>query len=432
MRTDINSVPPNSLYSISAGLAFKAAHSTLSYIEENASSLADFNPGIVAPQRSKARLLQEVNVHSRLAQVIWRDAHKAKGAGERLLRRRPPSHLVPRHFGPPSLIRMEDAAYALRGCRTRDHLGDHQRMAMDISLRIHTPLERFRTKLESLAQEAKSLSTRYSLAMIKHTRGACTPYSIHEDGHAREPDGVILPPSNLPPSPYQPLSVICRPVRSCSQIFARQEGPSTSSGFRPIGLFQSQVSLPAAAFAGYSLIHFYLPACFANMPCLQLARSFRGSGRGVSFKLRVGAKNSDGLHPYPAVGNQRQSWEESLDCQKVPSQRPYMSPITAAAGATINDSMLRTWSLEALVQQPHGNKPKRRGSSKLATPKKNPGQRDFRIPSTADSGRTARAERFTLSVVKFQAQRPLRLLLYCFPNPVCCLSNVSSFLRRGG
>ncbi|KAK0368087.1 hypothetical protein CLIM01_14558 [Colletotrichum limetticola] len=26
-----------------------------------------------------------------------------------------------------------------------------------------------------------------------------------------------------------------------------------------------------------------------------------------------------------------------------------MSPITAAAGATINDSMLRTWSLEALV-----------------------------------------------------------------------------------
>ncbi|KAI3527646.1 hypothetical protein CABS03_13277 [Colletotrichum abscissum] len=26
-----------------------------------------------------------------------------------------------------------------------------------------------------------------------------------------------------------------------------------------------------------------------------------------------------------------------------------MSPINAAAGATINDSMLRTWSLEALV-----------------------------------------------------------------------------------
>lgn len=30
-------------------------------------------------------------------------------------------------------IRMEDAAYALRGCRTRDHLGDHQRMAMGVS-----------------------------------------------------------------------------------------------------------------------------------------------------------------------------------------------------------------------------------------------------------------------------------------------------------
>ncbi|KAK1656280.1 hypothetical protein BDP81DRAFT_19171 [Colletotrichum phormii] len=41
--------------------------------------------------------------------------------------------------------------------------------------------------------------------------------------------------------------------------------------------------------------------------------------------------------------------EESLDCQKIPFQRPYMPSITAATGATINDSMLRTWSLEALV-----------------------------------------------------------------------------------
>ncbi|KAG7046907.1 hypothetical protein JMJ77_0015124, partial [Colletotrichum scovillei] len=91
-------------------------------------------------------------------------------------------------------------------------------------------------------------------------------------------------------------------VRSCSQIFAHKEGPSNLSWFRPIGLFQSQVSLPAAVFAGYSLIHFYLPACFANMPCLQLARSFKGSGRGVSFKLRVGAKNFDDLYPVSLLG----------------------------------------------------------------------------------------------------------------------------------
>lgn len=121
MRTDINSVPPNPLYAISAGLAFELptpplrilgrtrprwptslAHASRSPVGSPLSAPTK-NPAIVASQRSKARLLQEVNVHSRLAQVIWRDAHKAKGAGEHQLRRRPPSRLVPRHFGPPSL-----------------------------------------------------------------------------------------------------------------------------------------------------------------------------------------------------------------------------------------------------------------------------------------------------------------------------------------
>ncbi|KAK1475836.1 hypothetical protein CABS01_15542 [Colletotrichum abscissum] len=59
MRTDINSVPPNSLYTISAGLAFKAAHSTLSYIEENASSLADF----VGSRLEISRGLPSVGTH---------------------------------------------------------------------------------------------------------------------------------------------------------------------------------------------------------------------------------------------------------------------------------------------------------------------------------------------------------------------------------
>ncbi|KAK1485571.1 hypothetical protein CCUS01_03711 [Colletotrichum cuscutae] len=354
MRTDINSVPPNSLYTISAGLAFKAAHSTLSYIEENASSSP--NPGIVAPQRSKARLLQEVNPKEP------ESVYSAGGPLRTLSLTPPPSYLRRKGMGQNGSIRMEDAAYALRGCRTRDHLvtststtispvpASFHSPPADISLRIHPALYDDRLRWNASGQNSS------------HTQGQRLVI-------CSEPDGVILPPSNLPPSPYQPFSVICRPVRPV------RSGSFDLSHCRP------RYSQDIAS------------STFTCLPVLPICPASNWLG------LSEEAKNSDGLHPYPvchpylsffyhrfwfSFGNQRQSWEESLDCQKIPSQRPYMSPITAAAGATINDSMLRTWRLatrmcvsEATRQQQVSN-PQRR-------------------PRANETGRTARAERPTSS-----------------------------------